>query len=225
MFQLRDSGGAGAGAGAGEMQSTYCNSEMHIENVQKILATMPCNAKLAASAASDASDIPWLLFLFATWMHLTGRLAKTKRSRTGAGRHCCLPLQVHPAVSVAVAVAEQKSGSVCILIFHFACTQATHLLFTSNRQQIAYTIAMCSSGDCNSIPQTHAAVVNDGWRLRRRHWPPPRLLAPATALVPAACCIPLGVDSETTAAASAAATPGPDADGWRSLSEARHPDR
>jgi len=52
---------------AGEMQSTYCNSEMHIENVQKILvlATM-------------------LLLL-----HLTARRRKTKRSPAETRGHCC----------------------------------------------------------------------------------------------------------------------------------------
>jgi len=50
------------------------------------------------------------------------------------------------------------------LISHLAFSQATHLLFTS-QQQAANTNGngelKLQTANCNSIPQTHAAVVND----------------------------------------------------------------
>jgi len=148
---------------AGEMQSTYCNSEMHIENVQKILvlATM-------------------LLLL-----HLTARRRKTKRSPAETRGHCCRRrrrlkwIQLKIWQRLHFDFPSRILSSNAFIIYQPA---------TGSKQQT-------ETANCNSIPQTHAAVVND-----EDYLPPP-----------AARCIPLGVDSETTAATSHAKAQDPDA--------------
>lgn len=110
---------------------------MHIENVQKIQQLAPQWETLAAVAAAVALNGP-------------ADENKTKPEPSSPG----------DIVAAASSAASKKSGSVCILISHFACTRATHLLFTS-QQQATLRLSNSATQYSRLMPQLSTAATEN----------------------------------------------------------------